>query len=69
MANDKIGRPVRVVSISFINKRLDDISNIVDEEGSKGADIIALPEAWRGEKLEPLNGETIQRMSYLAQKK
>ena len=50
-SNDQVGRPVRVVSIGFRNqtKSLEEIANVVDAEGSRGVDVIALPEAWRGQ--------------------
>ena len=68
-AQDKIGRPVKVVSLCFQNKGLNEIAGIVDEEGAKGADIIVLPETWRGQtKPETLNGETITTLSKLALK-
>ena len=62
------GRRVRVVSISFSGKSLEEIAEVVDEEGSRGADIIALPETWRGNNSETLDGPTIRTMSALARK-
>ncbi|MBI2929584.1 MAG: carbon-nitrogen hydrolase family protein [Verrucomicrobia bacterium] len=66
----KIGRPVRVVSFCFSpGKPLEEIARRVDEEGSKGADLIVLPETWRGQNdksLEPLEGPTVQTLSKLA---
>ncbi len=68
-ASDKTGRPVRVVSLCFANENLARIEKIVDEEGEKGADIIVLPETWRGQsKPETLEGETITELSRLAKK-
>ena len=65
-----IGRPVRVVSISFANgKTLDQICGVVDREGARGADLIALPETWLGQadhEPEPLNGPTLTAMAALA---
>ena len=46
----KIGRPVRIVSFCFSpGKPLEEIARRVDQEGSKGADPIVLPETWRGQ--------------------
>jgi hypothetical protein len=68
-AADKIGRPVRVVSVSFNGKPLDQIAKIVDQEGARGADLIALPETWRGQaNPETLDGPTVQAMAALGAK-
>jgi hypothetical protein len=57
---EKIGRPVRVVSLNFYKKSLFEIEKIIDDEGVKGTDIIVLPETWRGQtEPETLEGETI----------
>lgn len=70
----QIGRPVRVVSIGLKNqsKSLEDVARVVDSEGARGADVIALPEAWRGQKDEGteeiLNGPTVTTMAVLAKK-
>jgi predicted amidohydrolase len=67
-----IGRPVRIVSISFPNgKRLQEIVDVVDREGARGADLVALPETWLGQAdhvPEPLEGPTISAMASLASK-
>jgi predicted amidohydrolase len=64
-----IGRPVRVVSLCFPNKGLEEIAKIVDEEGARGSDIIVLPETWQGQSNpETLEGKTITSLSKLAQK-
>jgi predicted amidohydrolase len=74
-SKDQIGRPVRVVSIGFKNrsKSLEEIARVVDAEGARGADVIAMPEAWQGQSNngsteEELNGPTITAMSVLARK-
>jgi len=72
-SEEKIGRPVRVVSIGFHagEHPLEWIASLVDEEGAKGTDIIALPETFRGlnkGSAEPLDGPTINAMSRLAKK-
>jgi len=72
-SEEKVGRPVRVVSIGFHagEHPLEWIASQVDEEGAKGTDIIALPETCRGlEKgnAEPLDGPTINAISRLAKK-
>jgi predicted amidohydrolase len=69
-----VGRPVRVVSIGLKNqsKSLEEIVAVVDVEGGRGTDVIALPEAWRGQKdhetEEILMGPTITAMAVLAKK-
>jgi len=64
------GRPVRIVSLSFHDKPLEEIARVVDAEGAKGADLIALPETWRGQGdgWETLDGPTITAMAALAKK-
>jgi predicted amidohydrolase len=66
----KLGRPVRVVSLSFHDMSLAEIAKVVDREGVKGADLIALPETWRGQNNNPetLEGPTVTEMAALAKK-
>jgi predicted amidohydrolase len=67
--SQKIGRPVRIVSLCFQNESLGKIAEMIDEEGAKGTDIIVLPETWRGQQQpETLDGETITLLSGLAEK-
>jgi predicted amidohydrolase len=73
LSAEKVGRPVRVVSIGFQAGKhpLEWIFSQVDEEGAKGTDIIALPETFRGQNAtsaESLDGPTINAMSRLAKK-
>jgi len=64
-----VGKPVRIVSLSFKTASLDRIAEIVDAEGQKGVDLVALPEAWRGSDIvEALSDTTITTMSQLARK-
>ena len=69
---DQIGRPVRVVSVGFhAGRPLEEIVQLVDEQGAQGADIIAIPETCRGlnkTTREPLDGPTVTAMSRLARK-
>jgi hypothetical protein len=69
-APDQIGRPVRVVSIGFSpGHSLEEIVGLVEKEGSKGADIIVLPETCRGQNeksCEPLDGPTVTAVARLA---
>jgi predicted amidohydrolase len=66
------GRPVRVVSIGFhAGRPLEEIVELVDEQGTHGADIIAIPETCRGlngKTREPLDGPTVSAMARLARK-
>ena len=68
---EPIGRPVRVLSLSFRDKPLEAVGAIVDREAAKGVDIVVLPETWRGQKddtMESLDGPTTRAMSALARK-
>jgi predicted amidohydrolase len=69
---DQIGRPVRVVSIGFTpDHPLENIAAWVDAEGSRGTDLIALPELCRGQNAtsaETLDGPTVGAMAQLARK-
>jgi predicted amidohydrolase len=71
-AGEKIGRPVRVVSVGFKSSaRLEEIVQRVDEEGSRAPDVIILPELCRGQDKtseEPLHGPTVTAMAALAKK-
>src|SRR5579872_1986222 len=66
----RVGRPVRVVSLSFSDKSLETIRDIVDTEAAKGTDLIALPETWRGQKDSPemLDGPTVTAIAAIAKK-
>ena len=63
-----VGRPVRVVSLGFRGKSLEQVAKLVDREGSKGADLIVLPETWRGNEPETLDVPAVTAMSKLARK-
>lgn len=69
---DQIGRPVRVVSIGFPpHLPLEQIAAMVDAEGARGADLIAIPETCRGQNdasTETLDGPTVSAMAQLARK-
>ncbi|HXW14204.1 MAG TPA: carbon-nitrogen hydrolase family protein [Terriglobia bacterium] len=71
-SDDKIGRSVRITSISFPNGlSLDEIAGYVDKAGSAGVDVIGLPELARGQNdqtKEDLHGPTVTRMAALAKK-
>ena len=66
------GRPVRAVSISFKpGPSLEQIADRVDQEGARGADLIALPETLRGQAentQETLDGPTVNALARLAEK-
>lgn len=66
-----IGRPVRLTSVSFYDKTLAEIVPLVDAEGARGVDLIALPETWNMQSRnqpETLDGPTVRTMAELAQK-
>lgn len=74
-SSNQIGRPVRIASIGFENggAPLDQIVHLVDQQGALGSDIIALPEACRGQSgdgstEETLEGPTITAMAAQARK-
>ena len=72
-ASLEVGRPVRIVSIGFhgASISLETIAKHVDEEGSRGADVILLPETCRGQDTtseELLHGPTVTKMAALAAK-
>ncbi len=66
----KIGRPVRAVSIGFKpGLSLQQIADLVDQEGAHGTDLIALPETCRGQNdqsPESLDGPTVSTLAQLA---
>ncbi|MEM7031398.1 MAG: carbon-nitrogen hydrolase family protein [Chloroflexota bacterium] len=69
--SSQTGRPVRITSLSFIDQPLDTVTKLVDQEASKGVDLIALPETWPGQKKnapETLEGPVIAKMVALAKK-
>jgi len=70
--NAPIGRPVRVMSLSFnAGKSLDDVAAIIDREAVLPTDLIALPETWHITETsppQPLDGPIITRMRQLARK-
>ncbi len=64
------GRLARVVSISFYGKPLETVTDLVEAEGRRGADLIVLPETWtgQGDSPETLDGPTVTAMAALARK-
>ncbi|MGA3325988.1 MAG: carbon-nitrogen hydrolase family protein [Terriglobia bacterium] len=72
MPADRVGRLVRITSISFPNGLpLDEIAAHVDKAGSASVDVIALPELCRGQNdksEEDLQGPTVTTMAALAKK-
>lgn len=72
IAPGHVGRPVRAVSIGFTpGPSLEQIAGLVDKEGARGADLIALPETFRGQNdktQETLDGPTVSALAALAEK-
>lgn len=69
----KLGRPIRIASIGFqgADMSLEQVARHVDDEGSRGVDVILLPETCRGQNAsseEPLHGPTVRTMAALAAK-
>jgi predicted amidohydrolase len=56
-----VGRPVRVVSLSFPigSKSLQEVVAVIDREGAAGCDLIALPETWTGYVPEGISEGTV----------
>ncbi len=67
-----MGRLVRAVSIGFRpGPSLEQIVGLVDKEGARGADLITLPETFRGQddkSQETLDGPTVTALARLADK-
>jgi predicted amidohydrolase len=63
-----VGRPVRVVSLGFRigSKSLEEVAAVVDREGARGCDLLALPETWTGPVPERLNERTLTTLAALA---
>lgn len=69
----KIGRPVRVVSLAYKGheRPLENVAQLVNTEGARGADIIVLGETWQGmdtKSEETLDGPLVTAMGALAKK-
>ncbi len=66
----RIGRPVRVLSLSFRDKTREQVLTLVDEQAARGVDLVILPETWLGQKENPeeLDGPTITAFAALARK-
>ncbi|MGH9327614.1 MAG: nitrilase-related carbon-nitrogen hydrolase [Terriglobia bacterium] len=70
----RIGRPVRVVSIGYNSgiTPFEKVAKVIDNAGSRGVDLIALPECCRGQNdhgsEESLSGPTVTAMAALAKK-
>lgn len=63
-----IGRPVRVVSLSFAHTPFEKVVAAVDQ-AAEGADLVVLPELFRGDPYpETLDGPTVTAMAALARK-
>jgi predicted amidohydrolase len=70
-SSKSVGRPVRVVSLSFRGQPMRDVLSVVDAEGARGADLIVLPETWRGQNdhtRESLAGPTLRELGKLAKR-
>lgn len=69
-ASARVGRPVRILSLSFRDKPSEEIERLVDREAARGADLVILPETWLGQKDHPeaLEGPVICAFRALAKK-
>jgi predicted amidohydrolase len=68
MTETAIGRPVRIVSLSFRmgSKSLEEVAAVLDREGARGCDLALLPETWTGTAPERLEGRTVSTLAALA---
>ncbi len=63
----KIGRPVRVVSIGFSPRPLEQVAPLVAREAARGTDLIVLPETFTGQTApEALDGASVTAMAAIA---
>ncbi len=65
-----IGRPVRVVSLSFRigSKSLAEIAAVVEQEATGGCDLMVLPETWTGPVPEHMDGPVVTALAELARR-
>jgi predicted amidohydrolase len=64
-----LGRPVRVISLSFYQRELNEIAALVEQEAAAGVDLIALPETWNDQyknQPETLAGPTVSTLAEIA---
>src|SRR3954468_9091698 len=56
-----VGRPVRILSLSFREKSREQVVALVDQNAAAGVDLVILPETWLGQNDSPetLEGPTI----------
>ena len=69
ISSTQIGRPVRIVSLSFYNRALGEIATLVEQEAAAGVDLIALPETWNDQyknQPETLDGPTVSTLAEIA---
>jgi predicted amidohydrolase len=67
---DRLGRPVRILSVSFREKTREQVLALVDQHAAAGVDLVILPETWLGQNESPesLEGPTITAFAGLARK-
>jgi predicted amidohydrolase len=67
---ERIGRPVRIVTLSFAmgSESVDSVSRLVDREAAAGVDLVVLPETWTGKQPQPIDGPATKAMAALAKK-
>ena len=63
---NQTGRKAKITSIGFNVRPVGEFINIVDGEAQKGCDLILLPETCTGDVIEPLDGDSVRRMSEVA---
>jgi predicted amidohydrolase/predicted dehydrogenase len=65
-----VGRPVRIVSLSFREKTRAQVEALVDQHAAAGVDLVLLPETFLGQKDSPetVEGPTVTAFSALARK-
>ncbi len=63
-----VNRVVHITSLSFRDKSKEEIIPLVEQEASKGCDLIVLPECWTGETPETVEEGTTAQLQKIAEK-
>ena len=68
MKHEVIGRPVRIVSLGFNNRSVEEIACVMEQEGENGVDLMILPETWTGTEMEKMDGPAVSMCAAIAKK-
>ena len=69
-ASARVGRSVRILSLSFRDKTREEVLALVDRHATGGVDLVILPETWHGQKDSPetMDGPTVTAFGAMARK-